>query len=551
MSTMATLRVLRARTRRGCVALGLTLFCILAWPAARAACVSHAATSAPLTEADVTCAIARFEPLLTKTMRDTGVPGVAVGVVFDDRLLWSAGYGVREVGKPEPIDDHSLFQLASVSKPIGATLVARLVGEGHVRWDDPVVRHKPNFALADPWVTAHVTLADLYSHRSGLPDHAGEDLDEIGYSRAEVIERLRHEKLANFRADYAYTNYGLTAAAEAATDAIGLSWEDASRDLLYRPAGMLSTTSRFSEYMASPLRAVPHVRRQDKTWAPDFQQEPDGESPAAGVASNVVDMARWMRLHLNGGQLDGQQLIDPVALAATHTPHALTRAPIGYTARADYYGLGWFINVDSLGQVRWSHAGSFALGGATTVNLVPAHGLGIVILTNGFPIGLPEAMAEVFLDLVFFGAPTVDWFALYKAEFEKILYPRVNPDYRIPPLGATPPRAFADYAGTYQNAYYGAVSVVSGADGGLVLLMGPARRAFPLGHYSGDTFWLMPPGEFGVVPAAATFTFPASGSPRLAIPKFSSSDHGALVRRDPPPAPTCDDRAAPQRCRPR
>src|SRR5690606_37477357 len=146
--------------------------------------------------ADVRRAIGQFEPILLAAMEETGVPGVAVGVVYEDRLFWAAGYGVREVGKPDPLDVDTVFQLASVSKSIGATLVARLVGEGYLAWDDPVVKYLPDFALSDPWVTAHVSVADLYAHRSGLPDHAGDDLEEIGYGRAGIIERLRLFELA-------------------------------------------------------------------------------------------------------------------------------------------------------------------------------------------------------------------------------------------------------------------------------------------------------------------------------------------------------------------
>lgn len=494
--------------------------------------VSAAPAAAVISAADVERAIEQFEPLLLHAMQQTGVPGVAVGVVYDDRLCWSAGYGVRQVGQPDPVDVHTVFQLASVSKPIGSTLIARLVGEGHLAWDDPVVKHLPDFALSDPWVTAHVTVADLYAHRSGLPDHAGDDLEEIGYGRAEIIHRLRLFQLGAFRSDYAYTNYGLTAAAEAAAAAVGMTWEDASEQLLYKPLGMHSTTSRFRDYIAAPNRAVPHVRFPDGRWEAAFQQQPDPESPAGGAASNVVDLARWMRLQLNGGFLDGQQLIDRDALAATHTPHIVTRPPIHYAARANHYGLGWFIDVDEFGQVRWWHSGSFALGAAIIVSLVPAQGLGIVILTNGFPIGLPEAMAETFLDLVFLGEPSRDWFALYNAAFEEILQPVADPDYRVPPADAVPPQPWPEYVGTYDNPYYGQAEIMAGDDGSLVLVMGPARRRFPLGHYSGDTFWYMPPGEFGIVPGTVAFTFDGAGGAKFTLHGFSSNgyDHGPFVR---------------------
>jgi len=484
---------------------------------------------------DVKRAVGQFKPVLEKTIHDTGVPGVAVGVVFNDQLVWSAGYGVREVGKPEPIDDHSLFQLASVSKPISATVIARMVGERRLRWEDPVVTYMPGFGLADRWISRRVTIADMYSHRGGLPDHAGDDLEEIGYTREQIFARLRMHRMNDFRADYAYTNYGLTAAAEAAANAIDMTWADASRELLYKPAGMTSTTSRFDEYMASSNRAVPHVRLPDGTWVAKFQQQPDETSPAAGVASNVVDLARWMRLQLNAGVLDGRQIVDTAALAKTHVPYALSQDVPSYTARPNHYGLGWYVDVDELGQVRWWHSGAFALGASTIVHLVPSQKLGIVILTNGFPVGLPEAMAQVFLDMAFHGEPRQDWFAAYNAAFEAALYPKADPDYSKPPPNAAPPSsALSAYTGTYHNGYYGQLTVFLGADGQLAMAMGPAQRVFRLGHYSGDTFWYTPPGEFGVAPSAAKFAF-GQGQVSLVIEGFSrdylQNNHGPFLRR--------------------
>ena len=487
---------------------------------------------------DVDCAVKLFKPILEHAIQVSGVPGVAVGVVFKDKVVWSATYGVRKVGEPAPIDEHSLFQLASVSKPIGATVIARMVGEGRLQWDDPVVKYLPNFALSDDWVTHHVTLADLYSHRSGLPDHAGDDLEEIGYNRDGIIAKLRLEKLEPFRASYAYTNYGLTAAAEAAARTLHMSWEDESRELLYKPAGMASTTSRFDEYIHSPDRAVPHVRHPDGHWSADFQQKPDAESPAGGVASNLVDMTRWLRLQLNGGVLDGHRIVDEKALQTTHAPHSMAFPLAGYAARPNQYGLGWSINVDDFGQMRWSHNGAFALGAATGVALVPSQQLGIVILTNGFPVGLPEAMNETFFDLVFIGKPRKDWYAEYSRDFMQALYPHANIDYSQPPPHAAPARTLGDYLGSYHNDYFGDLEIVVEQQQ-LAMRMGPARRKFALGHYSGDTFWYVPPGEFGVVPSPVTFTF-AGSEARIAIGKrqddgsFADDSHGPFVRRSPP-----------------
>ncbi|HEY8289515.1 MAG TPA: serine hydrolase domain-containing protein, partial [Acetobacteraceae bacterium] len=172
-------------------------------------------------------ALRKLDGLIEDTMKRTGVPGMAVAVVSNDAVVYMQGFGVREAGKPEPVDADTVFQLASVSKPIASTVMASLADDKVIRWDDPIVRHDPGFALHDAWVTSEVTLRDMFCHRSGLADHAGDTLEDIGFDRAEVLHRLRYMRPgSSFRSHYAYTNFGLTAAAVAAAKSTGKSWED-------------------------------------------------------------------------------------------------------------------------------------------------------------------------------------------------------------------------------------------------------------------------------------------------------------------------------------
>ena len=161
-------------------------------------------------------------------MAKAGVPGMAVAVVHGGKVVFAKGYGVREAGKPELVDENTVFQLASVSKSIGGTVVSHAVSEGIVKWSDPITKYLPDFQLADPAVTDMVTIGDLYSHRSGIPTTAGDDLEGIGFSREEIIEKLRLFPLNPFRVSYGYTNFGLTTGGEAVAAASGMSWEDLS-----------------------------------------------------------------------------------------------------------------------------------------------------------------------------------------------------------------------------------------------------------------------------------------------------------------------------------
>jgi CubicO group peptidase (beta-lactamase class C family) len=235
-----------------------------------------AAVARDVTPQRVTAALPELDKLATRSLDETGVPGLAIGVVYKDEVVYLKGFGVREAGTPETVDPDTVFQLASVSKPIASTIVAGVVGAGRASWDDPIIRHDPDFLMADPPVTRDVTLRDMFAHRSGLPEYAGDLLEDLGLDRATILHRLRYLPTENrFRAQYAYGNFGLTAAAVAAARAAGKSWEDLAVETLYRPLGMGHTSSRYADYLAAPDRAAGHVR-VDGAWGGQVPARPRG-----------------------------------------------------------------------------------------------------------------------------------------------------------------------------------------------------------------------------------------------------------------------------------
>lgn len=445
----------------------------------------------------VQAALSELDQLADRTLKKTGVPGMAIAVVYKDEVVYLKGFGVRETGKQPEVDVDTVFQLASVSKPLTATIMAALVGEGVIGWDDRIIDHDPGFRLYDPWVTREVTLRDMLCHRSGLPAHAGDLLEDLGYDRAEVLRRLRFEKPASsFRSQYAYTNFGYTEAAVAAARAVGKSWEDVAADKLFRPLGMKSSSYRFSDFTAAENRARLHVRVDGK-WAAKYVREPDAQAPAGGASSSARDMAQWLRLLLAGGKFDGRQVIAAKALAETHRPQIVSHTPADPLAdRAGSYGLGWNVNYSDDGRVILGHSGAFGMGAATVVMLLPGESLGIAILTNGMPIGMPEAIGTSFFDLVRKGKIEKDWLEIFRPAFEAILAPEYGKtaDYSRPPVGNSPPLALSSYVGTYHNDYFGDIEVVE-KDKALLLRLGPKKNAFALGHWDRDVFTYQPAGE--------------------------------------------------------
>lgn len=455
------------------------------------------AAAGDLTPDKVQATLPELEQLIQQTMKRTGIPGLSIAVVHQDRVIYLKGFGVRKAGAPETVDADTVFQVASVSKPITSTVLAVLAGEGSIDWDDRVNDRNPEFSLYEPAVTRELTLRDLLCHRSGLADHAGDLLEDLGYNRAEILHRLRYmQPASSFRSHYAYTNFGYTEAAVAAAKASGKVWEDLAAEKLYQPLGMTSTSSRFADYAGAENRAHLHVK-VDGRWVAKYVRDPDAQSPAGGVSSTVRDMSRWLRLHLGEGKFEGRPIVDAKALAETHRPQIISRAPQNPAVdRPGLYGLGWNVSSDDRGRVRLGHSGGFDLGGATFVGLIPAEELGIVILTNAAPQGIPESIGESFFDLVFAGKIRRDWVTLFAGLFQALSDPTYGSpvDYTRPPQALTPPLPFATYVGTYSNPLFGQIEVVE-QQGALVLKLGPKQVPFPLQHWNRDTFRYQPVGE--------------------------------------------------------
>ncbi|MFI6486346.1 serine hydrolase [Streptomyces sp. NPDC050564] len=483
-----------------------------------------------LTQAQVKAAVGRLDGLVGNAMRQTGVPGVAVGVVYRDKVVYEKGFGVRELGKSDKVDPETVFQLASLSKPLSSTVVSGAVGRKVVGWDDRTVVHDPGFALKNPYVSANVTVADLFSHRSGLPDHAGDLLEDLGYQGDYILQHLRLEPLAPFRASYAYTNYGFTEAGVAVADAAKTSWPQLAANTLFKPLGMDHSSYRRADYDKAADKASAHVEVNGR-WKPSTTENADSQAPAGGASSSIDDLTQWMRLQLDNGAFNGKQLVDPAALDQTRIPHSVAMDPLAPAGEPGFYGLGWNVRYDEHGRLRLNHSGAFDLGAATEVTLLPSERLGIVVLTNGQPIGVPEAVAAAFFDIAQNGKQTVDWLAFFRKVVQAAAYTGISPtNYAKPPANATPAKADDVYTGTYANEYYGPVTVISDNSGNLSMTLGPQKMSFPLRHYTGDTFSYQTQGENAVGLSGVTFHLRSGKATSVTIEHLNANGLGTFSR---------------------
>ncbi len=475
-------------------------------------------------------AVNQLDAIVADVMAKSGVPGVSVAVVHEGETVYLKGFGVRALGEDAPVDENTVFQLASLSKPVGSTVVSSVVSSTDVTWDDPVTKYLPTFALNDPYVTANVTLADLYSHRSGLPDHAGDLLEDLGFNQAEILAKLRLLPLEPFRTEFQYTNFGLTAAAEAVAASQGMPWPQLSQDRLYTPLGMANTSSDFAAYEAASNKAVTHSWLGDRYEATEVR-DPQAQSPAGGVSSTAADMALWLKLQLANGAWEGAEIVAPEVLQESRLPHILSSPTETPAARPGFYALGIGSGTDDTGRVRLSHSGAFNLGASTTLTLLPSEDLGIVVLTNGAPQGAPEAIAASFLDIVETGEISRDWQPAFKQVMDSQFF--TNPSELAndkAPATPSPSPPLDTLTGTYANDYYGPLQVVARGDS-LVMVLGPKGLEFPLTHWSGTTYSYEPTGENAVGMSAVAFTPPVGGESAQVTIEFLNADGlGTFVR---------------------
>ncbi|KIW16521.1 hypothetical protein PV08_06576 [Exophiala spinifera] len=482
-------------------------------------------------------AVDRLDSFIQSVLNDTQVPSIAAAVVYNDSILYANAFGVREVGSNESATAETVYQLASLSKPISSTIVAQLVGNGHLSWTSKANELDSSIELSDPWITGEVTVEDFFCHRSGLFGNAGNDLEPFGYNRKEILSRMKFlEPTGSFRVDYQYSNYGITMGAVAAATAAGLSWEEAT-SRLYESCNMTSTSSEYDDFLQRSNRASLHIRAGNGTnfsepYIRAPERNPDAQAPAGGVTSSVLDLAQWLRLQLGNGTRDGQQIVSSEPLQYTHQPQ-INRGPDPATNRSAFYGLGWNVDYSSSG-IFVGHAGAFTSGTRSYVRMNVADGIGIVVLSNCWPTGVPDGITYTFLDWVYQGNRTGsrDWVSFWDDEYDELNenFGVSDPGLAITPVNASAPLEGEDvYVGTYFNDYVGAVSV-SGTDN-RNLSMQIGERTLPLTHWDRDVFILRPVLENPEYPTTVTFVVGAGGQAQQVLVEDLNGDGGGVLSR--------------------
>ncbi len=359
-----------------------------------------------------------------RAMKTFNVPGMSIAIVQDGKPVMLKGYGVRSVQTGKPVDAQTLFGIASNSKAFTTAALSILVQEGKLKWDDLVKTYIPEFKMYDPWVTAHFTITDLVTHRSGLATGSGDLLhnpDPTDFTIKDVLNSLQYLKPAtDFRSHYAYDNILYLVAAELVARVSGLSWGDFLTEKIFKPLGMTGTAASFKR-----IKDTSNVIHGHEVVEGHLHEVPppitEQDAGAGGIYSSAEDLAKWMICQLNEGKF-GPGLQDSLFSPAIHEEMWTPQVVIPVHTNADYrthfgaYGLGWFLT-DLRGYKEVSHTGEDE-GMISAVELIPELHLGIAICTNMEGGGAVRAMMDHLLD-IYTGAPEKDRIAQWAAKVAK------------------------------------------------------------------------------------------------------------------------------------
>jgi CubicO group peptidase (beta-lactamase class C family) len=445
-----------------------------------------------------------------------GGPGMAIAIVKDDKLVSAKGYGTRELGKNAPVDENTLFAIASNTKAFTSASLAILVDEKKIAWDDKVSKYLPDFEMYDPWVTNELTIRDLVTHRVGLDTFSGDLLwYETTYSSDDILKRVRYLKpVSSFRTRYGYQNLMFIAAGKVLERVSGKPWCEFVRERILTPLGMDRTTCGFGdlgENAASPhnesggkLRALPHGNV-------------NGGYGAVALNSSVADLSKWIRTQLGKGKFEGKQIFSEQQSWAMHQqylaqPISENASKNNPTRHFSGVGMGWFV-YDYYGHKIVNHSGGLD-GMLSYTVLIPEENVGFVVLTNSESPAFGVMMSKI--RDVFVNAPKRDWNAEAVEQTKKnksaAEEERKKQD-AARAVGTKPSLPVASYAGTYSDKMYGDV-IIAEENGKLVMRFSASPNfVADLEHWHYDTFQInwRPSVSYNFPRGFVTFTIDKNG----------------------------------------
>jgi len=433
------------------------------------------------------------DSFIDSTMKRWSVPGVAIAVIKDGKVIYEKGYGYRNLKTKDKVTTQTLFSIASSSKAFTATLAAMVVEEKKMDFDTPLKEYFPEFRMYDEYTTGHISLRDLLTHRSGVPRQKFFSLNTPP-TRKDVRDCFRYfEPSANLGTRFQYCNETYSIAGDMIAERAGTSWEEMIKNRIFKPLGMNSTLLSVSAIGNASDYSLPYIDWEGgKPEEMEFHNA-DILGPAGCIISNVTDLSKWVIFNLNRGKIQDKQLVNSSLLAQTQTPQINIPRPMAYRELFyQSYGMGWFIN-NYRGYVQINHGGVL-YGFSSMVSFLPYEKIGVVILTNLNGTPLTEIIERYVYDHLL-GLKPVGWNDRFMKETARAMdqyrlsYNQKDPGY-LP--DTKPSHPIMDYTGTFESNGYGKIKISLEGDSLSTTLLG---YKCPLKHYNYDVYDLYHPVE--------------------------------------------------------
>jgi CubicO group peptidase (beta-lactamase class C family) len=409
-----------------------------------------------------------LDSYINRALTNWRVPGAAVCIVKDGKIVLMKGYGIKELGMMNKVDENTLFMIGSNTKAFTATALAMLQADKKLSLDEKVTKYIPEFKLDNKAAGELAIVKDLLCHRLGFRTFQGDfTFYNTNLARYEVIDRLGKMKATYpFRTTWGYTNAAFLTAGEIIPRVIGKPWEVYLKESIFAPLGMGNTLALSADMPKALNRTVPHTLVDNRLTAIPYAAI-DGLAPAGSISSSVNDLSKWVMALLNDGKVGNRQVIASAAIQATRQPQDIVGSVKHLNGETNYelYGLGWQIQ-DYSGHRIFMHTGGVN-GYLTSVTLVPQDKLGIIVLTNTDQNELYDALRWEIMD-AYFKQKFRNYSEVYLAQYRAGAARQLITDRKLRDTVALAPKpklSLGDYTGKYTNDFYGNMNITEGENG--------------------------------------------------------------------------------------
>lgn len=474
---------------------------------------------------------ALIKTFVLEQLMEWNIPGIAISIIKNGEVIFREGIGLRNISEGFNVTPETIFPIASITKSFTSAALAILEDEGKLHWDEPIKKYLPEFDLIDPYVGSRVTIRDILCHRTGLPRH-DMVLENSDYKRMDIHKKVRHLELSkSFRTHWQYNNHMYVIAGHLVEVLTKIRWEDFVKNRLFDLLEMKSSSFSIKDIKGSSNYALPYAEESNNIFEIPFYDICEC-GPSGSINSNIIDMEKWIMLHMSKGKYKDKQIISEKNINEMHTSSMIIREGIPYHFKEipyAAYGLGWF--VQPYRGFNHIYHGGVIDGFGSLAAIIPEEDLGIIILTNKSGSGLFNRMICYSVFDMILGLDRIPWNLRFKELHNKSKKAEISQIEKMDSMlkeGIEPICPIKDYIGSYINAGYGSIEVKF-YDNKLQLVYG--NKIVNIQHYKNNIF-LPYPNDVNNLPLQIRFNSDRAGNIKALEIPFESNVKDIVFTRN-------------------